>query len=254
MKKLLVILFSFFVLAASAQTHTVSADGTSFSIDGKVYARGTVRVDTPVGSTGMAIATAATGSVVCYMTAYTNYKRQGGVAFASRKAFLAFADSFMFSASSSGGVTSITAGTGLSGGTITTTGTIALLYPYPAVVASVNLTAQTTAGTVLDYTVPVASAYYELDWSAFITTTRLSKLTLSYTDENGVLFSFDMYGYDYGASATPTTLINVNFNTGFRMFGLPYFFKATNSTHITLVTTVAGTPNFDLNVVLKRLN
>lgn len=154
MKKLvIVILFAFFSFAATAQTHTVAADSPTFSIDGKVFNRGAVYIDTPVGSTGMAITSSGSGRVICYMTPYTNYKRANGAAFASRRAFLGFADSFMYY-TAGGGVISVTAGTGLTGGTITSSGTIAVTNP----ILSGSFVAHGDGSTVV-FTTTVAAGY-----------------------------------------------------------------------------------------------
>lgn len=162
MKNILLILLLCPLTMYGQTTFTLVANTNSVSINNDVR---------PVGSlvfncwnndtTKIEINLRGTGGNVVYHTAPTSYKRSTGVSFTNWTAIKAWADSNAFPTASSatGTVTSITAGTGLSGGVITTTGTISMpatgtagTYGDATHIPSVTTDAQGRVSGVTTYT------------------------------------------------------------------------------------------------------
>lgn len=135
-------------------------------------------------------------------------------------------------------------------------GTVAHTSDIPTTsitVASIHLRAQSTGFAVLDLAPTVASACYRIEFSGFVTTTRLNSLTLSYTDQNGVSVTSVLPVLISPSYNTLTVTANWGI-TGVRFYGYSGIFTATNATHITLTSAVAGaTPSYDIDIILTLL-
>jgi hypothetical protein len=196
---------------------------------GQTLTNQSVNVRYPLNYTPYAIIDLQTGDTLCW---YWN----------SAQIKIAISDSISAHPSGAGTVTSITAGTGLSGGTITTSGTIAVLNPVytvtvnltPAQVNTVTTTPVTLiaaqgAGTII---VPIWAV-----WKYTFVTTPYRANRMLYLDEGGSTIATCISAINDAMAGNTGSGISI---TSFS----PYLASAS-------VSTVIGTPKYVTNTDLK---
>lgn len=243
------------------------------TIDGANYERGFLgsKYETIGGVDTLAIFVDAQNGPkwLYYPNPYTAYLDgdNANAPFASMAALHAWMDANFEAAGGGGGtVTSITAGTGLSGGTITGSGTIALNGVLPAI-SSVNsipavgngipvIVAQykqngvTSNTTTINYTPTTSGSIFRISWGAYLNNRGVNSITLNFKDQNGNARAIPLSGY---ADATPL-IIETTFNAGGTFItGNSAEFTVNTGTNITVDVVFQNSPNVDLWFTLTRL-
>ena len=218
----------------------------SFTINGAVYPLDSVAFDFNSSDNTYAGMIALPNSPIVTMRLISEYS-VNGVTAANKAALTTFYTTYMVSSS----------GTPTVLGAITSVNSIAAVgNGVPVIVAKANLRAQSTAQDVLDFTPVTSGKTYKLEFSGYVTTTRLNSITLSYTDQNGNAVSAILPVINStGGTPYSTLVIAANWGaSGVRFYGFSAIFSATTATHIKLTTAVSGTPSYDMDVVLYQLN